>query len=96
MAEEGNLEWDFKEWGGSPYLTKSDVEVIEGCPSCLGFCECCHSKYSIKSCCDERCYTFPRHPTANQFYTPLMFTAYHREGYRACMECDDFLGINKQ
>ena len=41
------------------------------------------------------CFTFPRHPTAYQFFTPPMFTAYHREGYRACMECNDFLGVTE-
>ena len=86
-------EWDFKDWGGSSYLTKSDVNVIEGCPGGIGCCECCH----IKPCCCNGCFTFPRHPTVNLFYTPTMFTTYHREGYRACMECDDFLlDINTQ
>ncbi len=46
-------------------------------------------------CCFNCCCTFPSHPTAFQFFTPLMFTAYHREGYRACMECNDFLGVKQ-
>ena len=86
----GKPEWDFKGWGGSQNLKESDVEIITGCPGGIGCCECCH----IKPCCCNSCLTCPRHPTVNQFYTPTMFTAYHREGYRACMECDDFLGIN--
>ena len=95
MAEENNSEWHFEGWGRSPinsYLSKKEVDVIEGCPGGIGCCECCH----IKPCCSYSCLTFPRHLTANQFYTPSMFTAYHREGYRACMECDDFLGIKKK
>jgi hypothetical protein len=79
---------DKKKWGRGPYLTKDDVKDIEGCPGGIGCCEFCHN-----NCCDScgYCPKFPRHPTANQFYTPAVFTAYHREGYRACMECDDFL-----
>ncbi|CAB3997939.1 Hypothetical predicted protein [Paramuricea clavata] len=81
-------ELDEKMWGPGPYLTEDDVKDIEGCPGGFGCCECCH-----KNCCDccGSCFKFPRHPTANQFYTPRMFTAYHREGYRACMECNHFL-----
>ena len=50
----------------------------------------------ISGCCcfDDFC-KFPSHPTAFQFFTPPMFTAYHREGYRACMECNDFLGVTE-
>ena len=93
LLGEDNSEWHFEDWGGSPDLKESDVKVIAGCPGGLGCCECCH----IKPCCCNNCVTFPRHPTVNQFYTPTMFTAYHREGYRACMECNDFLrDINTQ
>jgi hypothetical protein len=81
-CEERDLD---KKWGLGPYLTEVDVKNIEGCPGGLGCCECCH-----KNWCGS-CFKFPRHPTANQFYTPPMFTAYHREGYRVCMECNDFL-----
>ena len=39
------------------------------------------------------CNIFPQHITANQFFTPRMFEAYHREGYRACVEAEqeDFM-----
>ena len=39
------------------------------------------------------CGAFPQHITANQFFTPRMFRAYHCEGYNACMEANaaDFL-----
>ena len=73
------------EWGRGPYLTEEDVKDIEGCPGGIGCCECCH-----KNLCGN-CFKFPRHPTLSQFFTPPMFTAYHREGYRVCMECDNFL-----
>lgn len=35
---------------------------------------------------DEKCLDneFPQHSTANQFFTPRMFEAYHEEGIRAC------------
>ena len=69
-------------------LTKKEVERIEGCPNGIGCCECCHIKGGPWCNC---CFEFPRHPTMNQFYTPTMFSAYHREGYRACEECADFL-----
>ena len=73
-------------------MNKSDVEVIEGCPGCIGCCEFCHTK---PVCCGNvSSLTFPRHMTCNQFYTPTMFTTYHREGYRACMDCDKFLGVD--
>ena len=74
-----------EDWGEGPYLTPEDVRDIEGCPGGLGCCECCH-----KNKCGN-CFKFPRHPTLNQFFTPRMFAAYHREGYRVCMECDSFL-----
>ena len=77
-----------EEWGEGPYLKKDDIKVMEGCPGGFGCCECCHTKKSI---CRRFCFQFPRHPTLSQFFTSRMFAAYHREGYRACMECDDFL-----
>ena len=42
------------------------------------------------------CHKFPNHSTANQFFTPLMFSAYHREGFRACVEAEaaEFLKDN--
>ena len=50
-------------------------------------CECCHSKSCLcpyLSTC--LCNKFPQHNTVNQFFTPRMFEAYHREGRRACEE----------
>jgi hypothetical protein len=77
------------QWGSGPSLKEDDIEVISGFPAGLGCCDCCHVKNGCANCCSSSL-VFPRHATANQFFTPRMFTAYHREGYRACMECDDF------
>ena len=69
------------------------------CSSCCSsWCSsCCNSCCS--SCCSCRCISerllgkFPHHITANQFFTPDTFSAYHREGYAACVEAGvaDFL-----
>jgi hypothetical protein len=56
----------------------------------LGCCECCHNR-GCECPCLASCLSFPRHATANQFFTPDMFTVYHREGFRTCMQCDKFL-----
>ena len=55
-------------------------------------CECCHQK-ACHGLSKLFCNVFPQHCTANQFFTPRMFSAYHREGYRACVEAnaDTFL-----
>ena len=55
-------------------------------------CECCHRK-SCQWLSKILCNVFPQHITANQFFTPRMFSSYHREGYRACAEAnaDGFL-----
>ena len=34
------------------------------------------------------CGVFPHHVTLNQFFTSSMYTAYHREGYRACLDAE--------
>ena len=34
------------------------------------------------------CGAFPQHLTINQYFTPTMFSAYHREGCRASMETE--------
>ncbi|XP_078363487.1 uncharacterized protein LOC144647572 [Oculina patagonica] len=50
-------------------------------------CECCHRQACqglSKICCN----VFPQHSTANQFFTSRMFSAYHCEGYRACVDAD--------
>ena len=64
-------------WGSGPYLKAADVDSLTGC-----CCECC------QSWCSSCCGVFPQHKTANQFFTPAMFSAYHREGFRACVEAD--------
>ena len=63
---------------------KSDIQSEELTWCC---CERCHSKsclcFRLSTClCNE----FPQHNTVNQFFTPRMFEAYHREGRRACEE----------
>ena len=89
------------EWGPGPDLEAAKVDRLTGC-----CCECCH----CDSCCGcsctnkycsylRKCFwgVFPQHKTANQFFTPAMFSAYHREGYRACVEADaaNFLAERK-
>ena len=91
IVRQGELaEWEYEGWGSRATLTAEDVRDIEGCPNGIGCCECCHLFSGPRCNC---CLKFPRHPTINQFYTPKMFIAYHKEGYKACQECDDFLGI---
>ena len=77
-------------WGSGPYLTENDIDDISGCPAGLGCCDCCHSRHCVTNRCQSYL-GFPRHATANQFFTPRMFAAYHREGYSACMACDEFV-----
>ena len=68
-------------------LTKEKAMELTCC-----CCECCHQKscYGFSKCL---CNAFPQHNTANQFFTPRMFEAYHEEGRRACEEAKayDFL-----
>ena len=85
---------DEKPWGNGPFLSNEDVKNIEGCPAGLGCCECCHRPSCSRWC--PNWVAFPRHATANQFFTPTMFTVDHREGYRACSECDTFLDVKKK
>ena len=63
-------------------LKEDDVSKLTLC-----CCECCHQKacYGLSK---MFCNVFPQHNTANQFFTPRMFSAYHREGYRACVEAN--------
>ncbi|KAJ7356209.1 hypothetical protein OS493_025960 [Desmophyllum pertusum] len=73
-------------------LKQDDVDKLTFC-----CCECCHR--TLCSCCSEWfCNAFPQHNTANQFFTPRMFEAYHREGYRACAEAaaDEFIDERQQ
>lgn len=79
-------------WGESPELTVAEADRLTFC-----CCLCCHCNSS--SCSSCRCISerllgkFPHHITANQFFTPDTFSAYHREGYAACVEAKvaDFL-----
>ena len=80
----GDIDTDLEAglWGTGPEL---DVEEVDRLTFCC--CEGCHSLpfHSVSSAC---CGSFPLHTTANQLFTPAMFSAYHREGYRAGMESD--------
>jgi len=73
-------------WGSGPDLELEEVDRLTCCCS-----ECCHCSLLLLLP-GSFCGVFPNHVTANQFYTPAMFSAYHREGYRACMEAraDEF------
>ena len=74
-------------WGSGPKVEAEEVERLTFC-----CCDCCHRSL-LQILSGSLCGTFPYHSTANQFFTPAMFTAYHREGYQSCMEAraDDFL-----
>ncbi|KAL9973451.1 hypothetical protein ACROYT_G019915 [Oculina patagonica] len=67
-------------WGSGPEVEAEEVERLTCC-----CCECCHCS-PLQFLSGSLCGAFPYHSTANQFFTPSMFTAYHREGYRACLE----------
>eukprot|EP00794_Sanderia_malayensis_P013870 gene13870-15318_t len=67
-------------WGTSPLVTEDEVDQLT-----VGCCECCHVS-CCQSCSDPICGKFPQHVTANQFFTPAMFSAYHREGYMAAFQ----------
>ena len=61
--------------------SKEEKEELTCC------CECCHCKSCLCACLSKcLCNAFPQHSTANQFFTPRMFQAYHEEGSRACEE----------
>ena len=74
------------------FLKQEDVDKLTFC-----CCECCH-RISCRECSSWFCKAFPQHTTANQFFTPLMFEAYHREGFRACAEAkaDEFINEKQQ
>ncbi|XP_078381571.1 uncharacterized protein LOC144664342 isoform X2 [Oculina patagonica] len=78
----GDVEIDIEAdlWGSGPEVEMEEVERLTCC-----CCECCH-RYPLKFLSGLLCGAFPNHSTANQFFTPAMFTAYHREGFRACVE----------
>ena len=75
-------------WGESPQQVADEVDDLTFC-----CCECCHSD-KCQALSNYLCGAFPEHITANQFFTPRMFAAYHREGYNACAESEaaEFLG----
>lgn len=81
---------DHKKWGKGPEIDKDEADRLTGC-----CCLCCHrnscqyiSKFLLGG--------FPHHITANQFLTPDTFSAYHREGYAACVEADVGEFLTKQ
>ncbi|XP_078355312.1 uncharacterized protein LOC144639922 [Oculina patagonica] len=64
------------------FFTQDDVNNLTLC-----CCECCHRQACqglSKICCN----VFPQHSTANQFFTSRMFSAYHCEGYCACVDAN--------
>lgn len=83
---DNKMGFDKSIWGPGPALKASDVDRLSGC-----CCLCCN----VKLPCDLL-NGFPNHSTVNQFFTPHQFTAYHREGYHACLEAEaaEFLDNN--
>ncbi|CAH3128788.1 unnamed protein product [Porites lobata] len=71
-----------KKWGSGPDLEAGEVDRLTGC-----CCECCHVT-CWRACCGVCCGIFPHHVTLNQFFTSAMYSAYHREGYRACLDAE--------
>ena len=67
-------------WGTGPELSVEEADRLTFC-----CCECCHGNACL-GLSEAICGSFPHHSTNNQFLTPTMFSAYHREGYRASME----------
>lgn len=74
-------------WGAGPELSAEEADRLTFC-----CCECCHGN-TCRGVSEAICGAFPQHSTNNQFFTPTMFSAYHREGYRAGMEArvDEFV-----
>lgn len=88
-----NIKLDPKDWGTGPVLTSADTDRLTFC-----CCECCHCNVGVcRFISSKLCFSFPRHSTLNQFFTPSHFSAYHREGYRASIEADveDFLSDSR-
>ncbi|KAL9964155.1 hypothetical protein ACROYT_G027747 [Oculina patagonica] len=82
-------ELDAREWGLGPVLRAEEVDRLTFC-----CCEACHSSSNVlRWISGKLCSGFPSTSTANQFFTPSLFTAYHREGYRACVQAgaEEFL-----
>ena len=82
-----NVELEARHWGNGPELSAEEVDRLT-----FGCCECCHGN-ACRGISESMCGAFPNHSTTNQFFTPTMFSAYHREGYRASMEAkiEEFL-----
>lgn len=82
-------ELDTEDWGPGPVLRPEEVDRLTFC-----CCESCHSSSNVlRWISGKLCLGFPSTSTVNQFFTPSLFTAYHREGYRACVEsgAEEFL-----
>ena len=88
LTDDVTIDIEAELWGSGPELEPEEVDRLTCC-----CCECCHYS-SLQLLSGACCGVFPNHVTANQLFTPAMFTAYHREGYRACMEAcaSEFLG----
>ena len=81
-------------WGPGPVLSAEEVDGLTFC-----CCECCHTSFTcVSKISKELCGGFPSTSTINQFFTPSLFAAYHREGYRACVESNaaEFLAVSAQ
>ena len=81
-------------WGPGPFLSAEEVDRLTFC-----CCECCHTSVGcVPQISKMLCLGFPSTSTINQFFTPSLFTAYHREGYRACVEsnAEEFLYVHDQ
>ncbi|XP_068720032.1 uncharacterized protein [Montipora capricornis] len=89
IIDEIKIDIEADRWGSGPEMDAHEVDRLTCC-----CCECCHC-YALKLLSEPWCGVFPNHGTANQFFTPAMFSAYHREGYRACMEAraSEFLEV---
>ena len=80
-----------KEWGKGPILSANEVDRLTFC-----CCECCHSNSKVLQWISKKlCLGFPSTSTVNQFFTSSLYTAYHREGYRACVESDAEIFLTK-
>lgn len=75
-----SVELPADQWGNGPELKAEEADRLTFC-----CCECCHGN-ACRGFSEAMCEAFPQHSTNNQFFTPSMFSAYHREGYRASME----------
>lgn len=80
ITEKVEIDIETNLWGTGPEVDPDEADRLTCC-----CCECCHC-YPMNVLSASFCGVFPNHATANQFYTPAMFSAYHREGYRAGME----------